>query len=118
MQVDLADLARNSWLMDLAHRLATPADTAAIAALMERAIAELQRPFLDAEQIAASRLSMGLDTQLIADGTYFAISWVSSPMLSRLAAICSALRNGRCSSAIARSISAAIASVSAAAARR
>jgi GNAT superfamily N-acetyltransferase len=59
--------------MELTHRLATAADTQAIAALMERAIAELQRPFLSPEQIAASRLSMGLDTQLIADGTYFAI---------------------------------------------
>jgi GNAT superfamily N-acetyltransferase len=59
--------------MELTHRLATSADTQAIAALMDRAIAELQRPFLTAEQIAASRLSMGLDTQLIADGTYFAI---------------------------------------------
>lgn len=59
--------------MGLTLRLATAADTDAIAALMDRAIAELQRPFLNAEQIAASRLSMGLDTQLIADGTYFAI---------------------------------------------
>ncbi len=60
--------------MELTHRLAAASDTDAIAALMDRAIAELQRPFLNAEQIAASRLSMGLDTQLIADGTYFAIS--------------------------------------------
>ena len=59
--------------MELTHRLAVAADAQAIAALMERAIAELQRPFLTPEQIAASRLSMGLDTQLIADGTYFAI---------------------------------------------
>ena len=59
--------------MELTHRLAGPADAAAIAALMERAIVELQRPFLSAEQIAASKLSMGLDTQLIADGTYFVI---------------------------------------------
>ncbi len=59
--------------MGLTHRLAAAADTDAIAALMDRAIAQLQRPFLNAEQIAASRLSMGLDTQLIADGTYFAI---------------------------------------------
>ena len=73
LQVDLNDRARNSWLMELTYRLAAAADTAAIAALMERSIAELQRPFLNAEQIAASRLSMGLDTQLIADGTYFAI---------------------------------------------
>ena len=59
--------------MELTHRLATAADTLTIAALMDRAIAELQRPFLNAQQIAASRLSMGLDTQLIADGTYLAI---------------------------------------------
>ena len=59
--------------MELTHRLAAAADTLAISALMDRAIAELQRPFLSAKQIAASRLSMGLDTQLIADGTYFAI---------------------------------------------
>ena len=59
--------------MELTHRLAVEADICAIAALMERAIAELQRPFLSPAQIAASQLSMGLDTQLIADGTYFAI---------------------------------------------
>ena len=59
--------------MELTNRVATAEDTPAIAALMERAIAELQRPFLSPAQIAASRLSMGLDTQLIADGTYFAI---------------------------------------------
>lgn len=55
------------------HRLATMDDAAAIAALMERAIAQLQAPFLSPEQIAASRAVMGLDTQLIADGTYFMI---------------------------------------------
>ncbi len=54
-------------------RLATDADVPAIAALMERAIAELQRGFLTAEEIAASRKAMGLDRQLIADGTYFAV---------------------------------------------
>ena len=59
--------------MELTHRLAVPADAPAIAALMERAIVELQRPFLTPEQIAASTLTMGLDTQLIADRTYFAI---------------------------------------------
>ena len=40
---------------------------------MEAAIAELQQPFLDAAQIAASRTIMGLDTQLIDDGTYFIV---------------------------------------------
>lgn len=54
-------------------RLATDADLDAIAAVMERSIAELQKPFLDAEQIAASRRSMGLDKQLVADGTYYCV---------------------------------------------
>jgi GNAT superfamily N-acetyltransferase len=40
---------------------------------MERAIAELQKPFLSEAEIAASRVLMGLDTQLIEDGTYFVI---------------------------------------------
>ena len=41
--------------------------------LMENSIAELQKPHLDAKQIASSRLIMGLDTQLIADQTYFVV---------------------------------------------
>ena len=40
---------------------------------MEAAIAELQKPFLDERQIAASRTIMGLDTQLIDDGTYLLV---------------------------------------------
>jgi GNAT superfamily N-acetyltransferase len=40
---------------------------------MDAAISELQKPFLDATQIASSRTIMGLDTQLIADGTYFIV---------------------------------------------
>ncbi len=55
------------------NRLAVPADSAAIADLMARASDVLQRPFLGPEQVAASRRFMGLDTQLIADGTYFVI---------------------------------------------
>ncbi|MDO7843252.1 GNAT family N-acetyltransferase [Sphingomonas immobilis] len=57
----------------LRHRIATVEDIPAIAALMDRAIAALQGDFLTPEQVAASRLSMGLDTQLIADGTYFLV---------------------------------------------
>jgi len=52
-------------------RLATEADTPAIRTLMARAIEELQRGFLTALEIAASRAVMGLDTQLIADRSYF-----------------------------------------------
>ena len=40
---------------------------------MEAAISELQKPFLDEQQIASSRAIMGLDTQLIDDGTYFVV---------------------------------------------
>ena len=54
-------------------RIATEADIPAIARLMDRAIGELQRDFLTPDQVEASRLSMGLDTQLIADGTYVVV---------------------------------------------
>lgn len=54
-------------------RIATEADIPAISEVMARASAELQRPFLTAEQLAASIHFMGLDTQLIADRTYFLI---------------------------------------------
>jgi GNAT superfamily N-acetyltransferase len=57
----------------LTHRLARRDDLDAVRALMDAAIAELQKPFLDAEQIASSRTIMGLDTQLIEDGTYFVV---------------------------------------------
>jgi GNAT superfamily N-acetyltransferase len=60
-------------LAGFTHRRATEADIPALRALMEAAIGELQRGFLTPEQIAASRAVMGLDTQLIADGTYFAV---------------------------------------------
>jgi GNAT superfamily N-acetyltransferase len=40
---------------------------------MVAAIDQLQRPFLDATQIAASHRVMGLDSQLVADGTYFVV---------------------------------------------
>ena len=62
------------------HRLAGRADIPAIASLMERAIAELQAAFLSSEQISASRASMGLDIQLIDDGTYFLISDGQAPV--------------------------------------
>ena len=57
----------------LTHRLAHREDIPSLRALMDAAIFELQKPFLDARQIAASRAIMGLDTQLIDDQTYFVI---------------------------------------------
>jgi GNAT superfamily N-acetyltransferase len=57
----------------LLHRLAGRDDLSALTLLMDAAIAENQKAFLDPEQIASSRSIMGLDTQLIDDGTYYAI---------------------------------------------
>lgn len=57
----------------LSHRLARPEDAPALDAVMTASIAELQRGFLDPDQIEASRMIMGLDRQLIADGTYFVV---------------------------------------------
>ena len=54
-------------------RAATLADVPQIRTLMDRAIRELMQPFLAPEAIDASLELMGLDTQLITDGTYFAV---------------------------------------------
>ena len=59
--------------MGLTHRIAREDDIPALSAVMDAAIAELQRGFLDADQIASSRMIMGLDRQLVADGTYFVV---------------------------------------------
>ena len=60
-------------MTELASRLAVRADVPALTALMDAAIAELQRGFLDDAQISSSRAIMGIDTQLIDDGTYFVV---------------------------------------------
>ena len=54
-------------------RIATSHDVPAIAALMDRAIHELMTSFLSPAEVEASVEVMGLDTQLIADGTYFVV---------------------------------------------
>ncbi len=59
---------------DLTHRLARPEDIATLKPLMNRAIGELLKPFLPPEAVAASFSVMGLDSQLIADGTYFVVA--------------------------------------------
>jgi GNAT superfamily N-acetyltransferase len=55
-------------------RLALIADLPALRTLMDAAIGQLQAGFLTPAQIAASRTIMGLDTQLIEDGTYFLVT--------------------------------------------
>jgi GNAT superfamily N-acetyltransferase len=59
--------------MPLTARPATAADVPALTPLITAAIAELQRDFLTPAQIAGSQAIMGLDTQLIDDGTYFVV---------------------------------------------
>ncbi|OYW24939.1 MAG: GNAT family N-acetyltransferase [Caulobacter sp. 12-67-6] len=54
-------------------RLARPEDMPALSALMNAAISELLTPFLPPEGVKASFEIMGLDSQLIADGTYFVV---------------------------------------------
>ena len=55
------------------HRVATLDDLAALREVMRRSIEKLQDGFLAPEQVAASHKVMGLDTQLVRDGTYFVI---------------------------------------------
>jgi GNAT superfamily N-acetyltransferase len=52
-------------------RTAAPADLDRLRAVMDAAIGELQRGFLSPAQIESSRAVMGLDRQLVIDGTYF-----------------------------------------------
>ncbi len=59
--------------MTLTSRLATPGDIPALVPLMQAAIEELQKEFLDEDQIRSSHAIMGLDNQLIDDGTYFIV---------------------------------------------
>jgi GNAT superfamily N-acetyltransferase len=59
--------------LNLRLRLARPDDMPVLSALMDRAIGELLQAFLPPEGVKASFEIMGLDTQLIADGTYFVV---------------------------------------------
>jgi len=63
------DAMRNS----LTIRLAAMHDVPALRDLMNVSIAGLLQPFLSPTQIDASYAVMGLDTQLIEDGTYFVV---------------------------------------------
>jgi GNAT superfamily N-acetyltransferase len=59
--------------MPFAHRIATTKDLPALSCAMERAIRQLLAPVLTPEQVEASFSIMGLDTQLIEDGSYFIV---------------------------------------------
>lgn len=65
---------------ELELRLAQSEDTSSIQKLMNLAISELQKPYLSPKQIESSFLAMGLDTQLIADKTYFCI-WENATLV-------------------------------------
>lgn len=54
-------------------RVATEADIPALVALMDLAISGPLAAFLTPDQIAASRVLMGLDSQIITDRTYFIV---------------------------------------------
>ena len=60
-------------MTEFASRLAVAADISTLTELMDAAIEELQRAFLDEAQIASSRAIIGSDTQLIEDRTYFVV---------------------------------------------
>jgi GNAT superfamily N-acetyltransferase len=63
---------------NLKCRLATEADVPAVLEIMNLAIERLQRDYLSGQQIAASHAVMGLDTQLIADRTYYIVEMEGS----------------------------------------
>jgi GNAT superfamily N-acetyltransferase len=59
--------------MELTHRVATLDDLDAIRFVVRRAIEQLQSDFLTPAQVAASHRVMGVDTQLLRDGTYILV---------------------------------------------
>ena len=56
--------------MNLEIRVATIDDVPAMREIMDAAIVELQRGVLTPQQIESSKAIMGIDTQLVDDGTY------------------------------------------------
>lgn len=59
--------------MNFTSRRADVKDVEVLLTIIEAAIGELQKGFLTEAQIASSRVIMGIDHQLIVDGTYYVI---------------------------------------------
>lgn len=59
---------------EFTHRVATLNDLEALREVMRRSIETLQDTFLTPEQVRASHKVMGLDTQLVKDGTYLLVA--------------------------------------------
>lgn len=59
--------------MTITIRVATVDDVPALMPLMQAAIQVLQAGYLDEAQIESSKAIMGIDRQLIEDGTYFVV---------------------------------------------
>jgi GNAT superfamily N-acetyltransferase len=57
----------------LTHRLATADDMPVLTMLMQASIRQLLPQFLSPDEVEASFAVMGLDSQLIEDGTYFVV---------------------------------------------
>jgi GNAT superfamily N-acetyltransferase len=60
-------------VFEFSSRIAVPGDLNALREVMRRSIETLQDEFLTPEQVAASHKVMGLDAQLVLDGTYFVV---------------------------------------------
>lgn len=63
-------------MIDLTHRLATPADVPEIIELMRVSILENMKSFLSSAEIEAAQETMGVDWTLIEDKTYFVVETV------------------------------------------
>lgn len=72
---EASTLMSNLGLMnsEFTTRWAVEADIDPLRAVMKRAIEHLQDAYLTPEQVKASHETMGMDTQLIADGTYLVV---------------------------------------------
>ena len=71
--LDACPKAQEATDVELQIRQASLDDVPAMRAIMDEAIVELQRGFISAEQIESSKAVMGIDTQLIEDGTYYVV---------------------------------------------